>query len=100
MAVHPEVEHAAANGERAGRRVHGDAAFVLGELAADEAQHALAEGGHHLALVLVGVVDEFVDDEVGAGADGEGRAVDEQHLHEPAAGRVDALIVEDRSCRS
>ena len=95
MAIHLALEHAAANGERAGGRVHGHAAYVLGDLAADEAQHALAERGHHLARVLGGVVNEFVDDEVGAWTHGEGRAVDEQHLHQPLAGGVDALIEED-----
>ena len=39
-----------------------------------------------LAGSLLRVVDEFVDDEVRARAHGEGRAVDEQHLHQ-AAGR-------------
>ena len=47
-------------------------------------------------VLLVGVVDEFVDDEVRARADGEGRAVDQEHLHEAAAGGVDALVEEDR----
>src|SRR5262249_33682993 len=55
-------KHAAADGERAGRHVDLHAALVLGNLPADEAQHALAESGDDLALVLLGVVDEFVDD--------------------------------------
>ena len=57
-------EHAAADGERALRRVHGDAALVLGEFTAHEPHHALRERGDHLAAVLLWVVDEFVDDEV------------------------------------
>jgi hypothetical protein len=59
-------KHAAADGERAGRHVDFHAALVLGNLPADEAQHALAESGDDLALILLGVVDEFVDDEIGA----------------------------------
>jgi hypothetical protein len=38
-------------------------------------------GGADLPDALLRVVDEFVDDEIGARADGEGRAVDEKHLH-------------------
>ena len=49
-----------------------------------------------ISPVLAGVVDEFVDDEVRAGPDGEGRAVHQEDLHQPAASRVDALVEEDR----
>src|SRR5262249_28113842 len=62
---------------------------------ADEAQHALAEGGDDLALVLLRVVDELVDDEIRAGSHREGRAVHQEHLHEPGARGVYGLIVED-----
>ena len=89
-------KHAAADGERAGRHVDFHAALVLGNLPADEAQHALAESGDDLALILLGVVDELVDDEIGAWSHGEGRAVHQQNLHDPTARGVDALIVEDR----
>ena len=49
-----------------------------------------------ISPVLAGVVDEFVEDEVRAGPDGEGRAVHQEDLHQPAASRVDALVEEDR----
>src|SRR6185437_5154797 len=42
------------------------------------------------------VVDEFVDDEARAWADGEGRAVEQEHLHDARARRVDALVIDDR----
>src|SRR6185295_9169691 len=68
------LQHAAANGEHARRHIHGHAAFVLGNLDADNAHDAFAEARHDFAFTLARVVDEFVDDKVGSGADGEGRA--------------------------
>jgi hypothetical protein len=69
---------------------------VLGDPTANEPQHPLAEGGDDLALILLRVVDELVDDEIGAWSNGKCRAVDEEHLDEAGAGSVDALIEEDR----
>jgi hypothetical protein len=66
------------------------------EIFPPKAKHALAESGDDLALILLGVVDELVDDEIGAWSHGEGRAVHQQNLHDPTARGVDALIVEDR----
>ena len=76
----PAEHHAAADGEGTGWRVDRNPAFILGDLAADEAHHPFAEGRDDLSAVRVRVVNELVDDEIGAGADGEGRAIDEQHL--------------------
>src|SRR4029078_1894509 len=70
--------------------------FLLGQFATDKAHDALAERGNNFAFPLTGVVDEFVDDEIGPWPYGECRSVHEQRLHQTLAGGVDALIVKHR----
>src|SRR5262245_3837068 len=80
-AVDLRGEDAAADGKLAGRRLDLHARLVLGQLAADKSKRALGEARYQRAGAGRGVVDELVDDEARAGADIEGRTVDQQHLH-------------------
>ena len=66
----------------------------MADVAANEAQHALAEGGPHCAA-RARIVHELVDDEVAVLADAEGAAVEEGELGGAAALGRDAILEED-----
>ncbi len=88
-----EVCDAAPDPDRPHRRLDRHPALVLAELAADKPGNALAEGGDQFSGARVRIIDEFIDDKIGIGADGEGRSVNQQHLNQSARAGFDALVV-------
>lgn len=87
-------EDGTAHGKLAGRRLDHDAWSVLRQFSADESERALGEARYQRAPAARWIVNEFIDDEARAWADGEGRAVDEKDLNLARGVGGDALVID------
>ncbi len=82
---------AAADADRVGRRVDDDRP-VLADLAADQAQHALAGVDRELAGLGIGIEHELVDGELGIGPDRQRRAVEKEQMGAVVGAGGDELV--------
>ena len=79
LALDVDDGDAAADADGAGRRRDGDRS-ALADLAADQAQHALAGVDRELAGLGAGIEHELVDGELGVGPDRQRRTVEEDEM--------------------
>ena len=93
VADHLDQDDAAAHRNRAGRRIKGDV-LLLADLAADIAKHACRDGRRQIAGLLLGIVDELVDDNFRVARHGQRRLIGEQQLRLAGSLGLDPLVAD------
>ena len=94
VAVDLDQGDAAAHRNRAGRRVEGDV-LLFADLAADIAEYAGSQCRRQVAVLLLRVEDEVVDNDFRVLRYGERRLIGEQQLRLAAVAGIDLLVMDD-----